>query len=362
MTFRGMIGSATNTLRIYSPQICLGISIVSAIGAVVTAIVATPKALENNEKHKSNLEVINKAHEDKVTASGKEYTEADYNDDNLKENVQHIARQVLVYLPTALLLGGSIGAGLAGFKIMSGRIAALNATCTALTAALETYRQRVIADQGEEKDLQYWTGIKTEHTTEKVKDPETGKKVTKEVTVQRLDASVDPTCPFVSPYAVMIPKTNSNLERCKGDPMYMSHWLYIVIEQVNKRFFMSAAADQKIMLIDVLKMFDITPATDVEKNINWDMARANGWMNCKYYYDVLDPNKELKLYTGDDKISCGYDDDPDAIYRVCTLVQSETGDYYLDFNCFGNILYKKPVPYTKDELYDYWETHPITMK
>lgn len=362
MNFRGFMGSATNTLKIYSPHILLGVSIVSGIAAVVTAVMATPKALENNDLHEKNLEVINKAKEDGKTISGKDYSIQDYNNDNLSENLHHIGRQALVYLPTALLMGGSIGSALASFKIMNGRVAALNATVTAVTAALEAYRQRVIEDGGEEKDRQYWTGVKTEHIEETVKNPETKKKEVITRTEMRVDTSVNPDCPILSPYAVKIPKTNSNLERCKGDPLYVSQWLYLVCEEVNKKFYRCAAGDQKIFLIDVLKMFDITPMTDVDHAINWDIARANGWMNCKAYYSTLDKNKEIKEYTGDDIITCGYDNDPDNIYRVCMLVKEDTGDYYLDFNCFGNILYLKPVPYTKEELYDYWEEHPIVMK
>lgn len=352
MSLKGFIG----TCKLYSPQICLCVSIVTSIASVVTAIIATPKALEIVDDHKENLEVIQKAKEDKVTRAGKEYSEDDYKKDNLSETLRFAGKIGLTYLPSALLLGGSIGAGLAGFKIMSGRVAALNATCTTLAAALEGYRQKEAAQ-----------AKLIEEVKEDIKSTADDKSVKKadviDMAIRRLDSSVDPDNPLLSPYAIKIPASNTQFQRLKGDPVMLSHWLFTCHEYIEKKFYRCAAGDQKLTMIDVLDAFDITPMTDTEHVINWDFARANGWMNCKQYYDIMDPNKELKDYTGDDYISCGFDGDSDSIYRCLTAVHDNGHEeYYLDFNCFGNILTKKPIPYTKEELYEYWEDHPIVMK
>ena len=65
------------------------------------------------------------------------------------------------------------------YRIVNKKLVKVTAAYSALSESFKLYRQRVIDDQGNEKDIYYMTGVKPKTVT--TKDPETGEKVKKQV-------------------------------------------------------------------------------------------------------------------------------------------------------------------------------------
>ena len=337
------LGGAVDDIKLASPVIFLGLSIVSAVASAVTAVIATPKAIEAKNVHVENLKTIEAAHKEHKCVDGQEYTEEDYHQDNIREIVQFGAKEAVIFLPTLLLLLASGGFSIASYMIMRRRLAGAMATASAIATMFMQYRQRVIEDHGVEADQAYLHGKKSIVTKSTLKDPETGELVEVKEVSYKLDESVDDSV-LLSPYAVKLDSRNPNFARCNGNTLYIMHWVDSIHGIIQQKFLNKGLFDQKLWLSEVLDAFDFSPST--HKDINWDAARVNGWMMCTKYYDRRDPNKEIKKYTGDYIISVGYDPTQYSYgdWDICKLVQDKNGDYYLDFNCWGNILYMKPVP------------------
>ena len=88
------------------------------------------------------------------------------------------------YLPSVAAHAGGILCILEGHHISHGRIVAVTTLAVGAQAQLEEYRARVIADQGEEKDLLYLHGgVEKEIETTKITKSGKEKKVKKTVTV-----------------------------------------------------------------------------------------------------------------------------------------------------------------------------------
>src|SRR5690606_28275987 len=81
---------------------------------------------------------------------------------------------VKLYGPAVSLQVGSLISILAAHGIMKRRIVVLTGAYKAVEAAFAAYRARVIEEFGEEKDRDFRLGLRTE----KIEDPETGKKKT----------------------------------------------------------------------------------------------------------------------------------------------------------------------------------------
>lgn len=101
----------------------------------------------------------------------------------------------------ALVVGGLAVAALTGsHRILTKRNAALTAAYAAVDKGFKEYRSRVVEDQGAEKDLEYYKGLKTESVTETSED---GKSVT--VTEKTVVTAG-------SPYGVLFHSGNPNWE------------------------------------------------------------------------------------------------------------------------------------------------------
>ena len=151
MIFAGIksaLSTAKNFAIQHSPEILLGTSIACSIGATVTGCMAMTKMDEIIEEHKEALDVLHKTEEEYESKS-------DYKRAVTKEYGRYGLKIAKTWAPCAALTLASGTAALASFKIVKGRLIIAETAFAGVTKAFEQYRDNVIEDQGEEKDLYY---------------------------------------------------------------------------------------------------------------------------------------------------------------------------------------------------------------
>lgn len=182
----------------YSPEILVTVGIVGVIASTVMACKATTKAHEVLDKAKEKKDAIDEA------AAFENYTENDRKKDLVLVYTQTGVDFAKLYGPSVILGTLSIGCILGAHHILRKRNLALVAAYAVLDDSFKKYRSRVVADAGEEKDLEYQYGVKEEKVETVVVDEATGKskkvKSTKKV--------VDPN--GVSLYARFFDELNQN--------------------------------------------------------------------------------------------------------------------------------------------------------
>ncbi len=164
-----------------SPEILLGLGIVTLVGAVGTAVNSTLKCESVVDAHKELIEKAN-------TSVGLEcedgtiYSEEDLKKDTVKIYAKTGWELFKLYAPTIILTTTSIACFCGSFGIMKKRNAALALSLSAVRTAYEDYRKRVVRDLGSEMDEHFLYDTVEEVTTKEVTD-ENGK--TKKVKEKR---------------------------------------------------------------------------------------------------------------------------------------------------------------------------------
>lgn len=138
----------------HSPELLLGTSIASGIGATVFGCIATKKMEAINDRHKEALDILHKDY------PGRDNGES--SDEN-REYRRLVSREygrywldiAKAWAPCVGLTLASGTAALASFKIINGRLVVAETAFAGVTKAFEQYRDNVIEDQGEDKDLYY---------------------------------------------------------------------------------------------------------------------------------------------------------------------------------------------------------------
>lgn len=198
---------ATGKLKFekHSPEIFLAVGIAGTIVGAVVACVATVKAKEVLEETKENLEAVDKATE---TVMLEKYSEEDRRKDLVKIYVQTGYNLGRLYLPAVALFGLSIAGILHSHGLMKRRNAELLATCSALTAAFNEYRERVRKELGDNKEDNLYYGLREVTVTE-------GNEENKDA----LCMVEDP----ISPYAVYFGPDNACWEKgsLSGNKMFL---------------------------------------------------------------------------------------------------------------------------------------------
>ena len=191
----------------YSPEILVTVGIVGVITSTVMACKATTKAHEVLDKAKEKKDKIDEAMDyanSRIDFDENDYTEKDRKKDLVLVYTQTGVDFAKLYGPSVILGTLSIGCILGAQHILRKRNLALVAAYAVLDDSFKKYRSRVIADAGEEKDLEYQYGVKEEKVETVVVDEATGKskkvKSTKKV--------VDPN--GVSLYARFFDELNQN--------------------------------------------------------------------------------------------------------------------------------------------------------
>jgi len=151
MIFAGIksaLSTAKNFAIQHSPEILLGTSILCSVGATVTGCMAMTKMDDIIGEHKEALDILH-THEKNYESS------SEYKKDLTKEYGRYWFKVAKTWAPCVALTLASGTAALASFKIIKGRLIIAETAFAGVTKAFEQYRDNVIEDQGEEKDLYY---------------------------------------------------------------------------------------------------------------------------------------------------------------------------------------------------------------
>lgn len=176
------------------PEIMLVAGLIGVIGATVLACRATLKAKDIVEEHNNKIDEL-KAPIPKPTE-----TEGTYVAIVDKKEIRK------VYLKTGLQLAKAYGPALAvetaafallikSNSVQRDRLAGLTAAYITVDQAFKKYRQAVIEELGEEKDLEFKTGLKRQKIDAIVEDEEGNEKLKKE------EGLVLPDGRYISEYA-----------------------------------------------------------------------------------------------------------------------------------------------------------------
>lgn len=179
-------------LQKHQPEIMVIGGVIGGVVAAVMACKATIKANDILVEAKDQVEKINLAASD-PDAVTEEYTEEQHKKDLITCYVQTGVKVARAYAPAVLLGGMSVASILGGHNILRGRNVALAAAYATLDGSFKDYRKEVVNRFGKEIDYQLKHKLKAEEITEKVEDPETGKKtkVKKTVLTKTSDARED---------------------------------------------------------------------------------------------------------------------------------------------------------------------------
>ncbi len=346
-----------HTLSTYSPEICIGLGIVSFITSAIFAAKAAPKAQKAKEENKELKEMMDESLKTGVTGTDEvdengdqittSYSEEDYKDDMKIYVGRKIVNETKPYLPAIGFAVAGTALILTGTGILKKRNAAVTALLASTTTLFNDYRTRVINDQGKEKDQEYYTGIKKIKEQVVVTDAKGKDKKVEVEKLTQLDSSVGD-CPLLSPYAVRITSDNcSQFKQMSGDPVYVGHWLETLQESVNTHLH-----TEGIVYLDwVLDQLGVRLDPEINPTLDPFIAHNCGWIDTDYYYNSL--AKKVEPNDGDRYIDFGCWDDNGNL----SLVRGKDGEVYLDFNVDGwingRIPRKRP-----DHLLKAIEAHP----
>lgn len=165
-------------LNQYSPEILLGVGIVTVVGGVVLACKETLKVEDIMAEHEEQHEKIEEAESMELD----NYTAQDASKDRALLMIKTGAKLAKNYIPSVLLIGGGIACILTSYGIMKKRTVALMAAYEAVSTAFEQYRDNVKNELGEEMDKHFLFGA------DKLSDIEIGEGDNKEK-VERLDVN-----------------------------------------------------------------------------------------------------------------------------------------------------------------------------
>lgn len=187
-----------------TPEILLGVGIISFIGTVVYASKATLKADDILEEHKKSMDTIHEAVESAEENPHLEYSPQDVKKDTVTVYIRTAGKMAKAYAPAIALGSLSLFCFINAHNIQKNRYLATAAAYNALDAAFKAYRQNVKEEYGEEADT-----LMRYSKKEKVVSEEDGKEV---VTEKRV--------PELSMYARIFDESNPNWVDDAGQNLY----------------------------------------------------------------------------------------------------------------------------------------------
>lgn len=273
----------------HSPEICLGLGIVSMVGATVFACKGTIKAKKVIEDAKNDMEVIEEAEKEGITYDASTNEELSYShEDAIKDRAIVTTRTAIelvkCYGPAGILTVGGITLLLKGHNILRKRNIALVAAYKSISEAYKNYQERIKAYLGETaaKNLKY--GVKEDEvevdTGKKNKDG-TPKLKKEKKTIYEANPSE------FSPYARFFE------EGCKGwdpDPSYALTYLIKLQRWMNDRL----KLERVVTLNDVYDELGI-PRTKEGQVVGWSLlnGKGDGYIDFGIYNQAFQPNREF---------------------------------------------------------------------
>lgn len=293
------LGPAGLTIRQKSPEILLGLGIAGVAGGIVLTARQTLKLPEELDVHNAMVEDVKADH----TSWGVNGLEKDdgYAREMARVYLKTGGRIFKLYAPPAVATIAGIAGIIGSHNIQSGRIAGLSAAYTGLSAAYDSYRDRVREELGDERERELALGI------EKVEVEEvTVGKNGKEKKVKTFKSYLQPN--QVSLYTFIFDDSNPAWSKSDG---YNKSFLIQKQEYWNQRFDMQGYVFLSDVLYDL--GFDVT---------NLMYTRMVGW--CKGL--------------GDDFIDFGLFEAYNREKRE--FVNCYEPSIWLDFNVDGEIIHK----------------------
>ena len=287
-----------------SPEILVGVGIVSTIAGVVLACKETLKVDDILDNHKETLDRIHEAAESGKTVDGREYTDQDAKKDTTVLYFKTGVAMAKNYTPAAIFVVTGITSFLASNNVLKKRNFALAATLTAVDTAFKDYRQRVIDRFGEEVDYQLKNNIRVEEIEETEVD-EKGKEKKKKRKIEIADASQ---------YARYIRKGDKNWY---NDEENMKMFLNGQMSYLNDILHAKAYGSG----INIMTLNEVYRSLGLEESVP---GMVVGWI-----YDVKNPVGDNYI-----DISCHKVNIPDGFGHYEEA-------YLLDFNVDGNVFQYK---------------------
>lgn len=301
-----------------SPEILIGVGIVGSIGATVLACRATLKSQETIKKNKEYLDIADNNRKSLPIAK---YSDEDYKRDRLIISANTVKEVGLNYLPAITIGIASIASILCGYNILSKRTVMLMTAYNAIEKSFMSYRQRVIEDQGREKDKEYLSGVKAVQITKKDKNGKTKKEIKIKNTFGR----------NISPYA-----------RWFTEPVSYSQFLDLIKDKPN--IYPEGTTYEDYALYAGTTFFSSGQYNEMtlvaqEQNAN-DLLMSRGYLFLNEVYEMLGFEKtkagqrvgwSLDSPYGDHYVSFGLDKYPKNLGYI-------KGSFLLDFNVDGEIL------------------------
>lgn len=292
----------------HSPELLIAGGIIMAAGAIVSACIATKKADKILEPATKQISDIHANLKDTFKINNEQV--------NVKEEKHKLAKVyaktggklLLVYSPSILMFAASVSCILGSHNIMKGRNLALAAAYTTLDNGYKAYRKRVKEKLGDAAEEAIYKDIREENKEVADKNGELKMKSTSAAHVTK---NADPYCALYS-------CGNRGWERSA-----VLNYDYLMAQQ--------AYLNHKLQSQGFLFLSDVYDALGFDANmLGVDKIRAShilGW--------IYDP----KDFSRDNYVSFGLTDkhgltkDP-----ISAQIRSNEPDFWLEFNCDGDIL------------------------
>ena len=294
--------------RRHSPELLISGAIITMIGGVVSAVVATTKLDKTIKPFNDRIDKIKKSLA-KSTAEKNELAIRNEKKELTKTYFKAGLQIAKLYLPTALCIGTSATCILGSHKIMKGRNLALAAAYTTLENGYSAYRKRVQDKLGAEAEDKIYKDVRKEKV--EVVDPETGKKklVTKEMPHVDKDANF---------YVVY----------CASNCGWTKHAL------LNFKWLMG----QQCWLNEKLRRDGYLFLSDVYDALGYDIAylgakRAQAAHCLGWIYGPKDDTRDSYVSFGITKPGTDV-----PLPEIAKQIEANEPDFFLNFNVDGDIL------------------------
>jgi hypothetical protein len=282
------VGKPGLVVKAHAPEILIGVGVVAVVAGTVYACKATLGVGDILDEAKDELDEI------KEGEVRQDIAYADLDGDFEPEKVVDKKKMALCYAktglnifkqyaPAATLMTIGVGCILGAHNIMYRRQLALIAAYEAIDKSYRKYRERVIAELGDDKDAYFKYGIKKSKVNITEEDPETGEKKKSKQEVftiadERMVYGKD-----VSQYARFFDEASIEW---KKSPEYNLHFLKLQEKHANDLL----NARGYIFLNEVYKMLGL-PYSQAGQIVGW-VKDGNGDNYVDFgIYDYLDEQK-----------------------------------------------------------------------
>lgn len=259
------VGKAAMFLGRHKSEVLTYSGIVFSVGTTIFACKATLKMEGVLDEAKAKIDTIKDTRENLP----EKYSEDDARKDQLVVTVRTVGKVAKLYAPAVAFGALSIWCIVGGHRVLRKENAAITAAYMALSESFKQYRKRVIADLGEEKNKEYYYGLKAQEIETVDENGEIQKKLT--------NVSV---APNVSMYARYFDETNPNWRK---NPEHSLVFLRQQQQWANDKLH----AKGYLFLNDVYEMLDLgcsTPGCIV----GWIDGMGDSYVDFGIY-DITDP-------------------------------------------------------------------------